>query len=319
MNIRPPHARTLGELICPSCRQPPDAWTLASSGTCTNTACDEIHPTLAGTNIPFVVTRDRKAFLQFDDLVRFGERVDVEDWLNRLERGSPAWEAALRVGMYAELHYRAAENVFTDLYRRFVAPIEHEIDAALDLGCGVGRFTAELATGLDCPVVGLDSAGLMLRLAQSVADHRRIYVPRMGPDAELTATTLVTTHARPVQPIRWICGDVHNPPLPAASFDVVTAINLFDSVNDPALALGQASAMLRPGGWLLMAQPDAWSATATPPDRWVPSSSSDWEELLATYGLETVDREDGLEWTLSRNGRTHFRYVSQARLVRLRY
>ena len=102
------------------------------------------------------------------------------------------------------------------------------------------------------------------------------------------------------------------------AFDLVTAVNLIDTTADPAVALGQAAALVRPGGHLLLAQPDAWSASATDPARWVPSNDATWDGLLHQYGLETIDREDGFDWELARTPRNRFRYVAHARLARRR-
>ena len=311
----PPSA--VPELICPSCRRPPEAWPVSvESGECTNPACQEVHPALAGTGIRVVVAGSRESFLdELNDELRFDVEADVTAWLDGMERGGASWEEAARLGMYADLHYRQEDSALDRLYQRFIEPLTATIESALDLGCGLGRFASIVSTGLGCHVTGLDSWPLALRFAHAATKHRQLHLPTMGPDAELAASPFTTPHELPTQPVLWVCGDVHNPPLPAAGFDLVTAINVFDSVGDPALALGQASALLRPGGLLLMAQPDSWNAAATPPSGWVSSSSAAWELLMAEYGFETIDREDGFEWTLTRNARTYFRYVSHARLA----
>lgn len=305
-------------LVCPTCRRPPNRWLLSNtSDRCPNPACERLHPTLPGTDIRAAVAADLDAFLEFDEPLRFDLPADVAAWIDTLHRGGPAWEAAARLGMYADLHYAQTASTLDQLYERFIAPLPATIESALDLGCGLGGFASRLAGGLGCHVTGLDSWPLALRFAEAAARHRELHVPIMGPDAELIASAITIGHRSAIQTIRWVCGDLHNPPFDARSFDLVTALNVFDTVNDPALALGQASAMLRPGGLLVMAQPDSWNAAATPPDRWIPSDSAAWEQLLDDYGLKTIDRDDGFVWTLTRNARTQFRYVSQARLVRL--
>ena len=100
------------------------------------------------------------------------------------------------------------------------------------------------------------------------------------------------------------------------AFDLVAAMNLIDTTADPVVALGQAAALVRPGGHLLLAQPDAWSASATDPARWVPSNDATWDDLLRQYGLETIDREDGFDWELAHTLRYRFHYVTHARLAR---
>ncbi len=277
-----------------------------------------MYEVLPGTNIPLVVAGGRASFLEFDSEVRFEHRQDTEAWIARLDRGSNTWEQAVRLGMYARLHHLTPDSIFARLYRRFIAPRATGIGSVVDLGCGLGAFAIALSSGLRCPVVGLDSWGLALRFADAVARGDELFVPSLLADASLVVEPLAPTQHRGQGLVRWVAGDVHDPPLPATAFDLVTAINLFDTVADPALALGQASALLRPGGYMLVAQPDALSAATTHPDRWLPSHGLVWDSLLAEYGLETVDRDDGFDWTLDRGPRTRFSYLSHAMLLRSR-
>jgi SAM-dependent methyltransferase len=305
--------------MCPSCRRPPTAWAVArDSFVCTNPECGTIHAALPGTGIPLVVRGERESFLQFDSEVRFELRPDAEAWIARLDRGSDMWEQAVRLGMYARMHYATPDSIFTRLYQRFIAPRATGIGSVVDLGCGVGAFAIALSSGLRCPVVGLDSWGLALRVADAVARGNELFVPIVLADASLVLGPLATTEHREEVSVRWVAGDVLDPPLRATSFDLVTAINLFDSVADPALALGQASALLRPGGYMLVAQPDALSAATTRPDRWLPSHGLVWDSLLVEFGLEVVDQDDGFDWTLNRGPRTRFTYLSHATLLRSR-
>ncbi len=321
-------------LVCPSCRQPPDAWPvntgarIATSFTCTNPACALDHPALPGTTIPLIVSRGRETYEDFDAEVRFDRRTAVEEWIMQLERGSDEWERAIRVGMYTVLHHGTTASIFTGLHQRFIATLTSEVTSIADLGCGVGGFTKLLADGSDCPVIGIDSWALALRVADAAVCADEVYVPVLQDDGELAIEAVQTVngrsssepHSRPnVAPdITWIAADVLDPPLPPASFDLVTAINLFDTVSDPALAIGQASALLRPGGHLLVAQPDALSATTTPPGRWLRSRGPVWDSVLAHYGLVTIDEDDGFDWVLHRDGRISFEYTSHASLLRLR-
>ncbi len=307
------------ELVCPSCRLPPAAWLIDNeSGVCTNPACGQAHPRLVGTYVSVVVAESRDVLIASDEVVDFANASSVMAWLAELEPGSELWEEALRLGMYARLHYGTPNSVFEQLYGRFLAPLDGTIESAIDIGCGLGRFSLELAQALHCSVVGLDSWPLGLRFAEAAARSAELHVPVMAANNWLVAAPVRNLLPVGKDPVRWLCADVHNPPLPARAFDLVVACNLFDVVREPALALGQASALLRPGGMLLMAQPDAWGPAATPADRWFSSSSPEWEQLLEAHGFDTLDRADGFEWTLSRTERTHFTYVSHGRLAVLR-
>lgn len=89
-----------------------------------------------------------------------------------------------------------------------------------------------------------------------------MYAPVLDADHRLGLTEL-KGHGDTTGLIDWVGGDAHDPPLAANQFDLAAAVSLFDSVSDPAVALAQTCALLRPGGLLLVAQPDAWTASVT--------------------------------------------------------
>ncbi len=252
-----------------------------------------------------------------DTSIRFDDANSVQAWVDQLEPGNNDWESAVLLGMYAELHYGHQRTQAQQLFDRFLDG-STPISRALDLGCGVGRSSVELTIRFGSDVVGLDSWPLALRFAEAAAHHPEVYVPRLEASNRLTVASIAIAHADPADRVRWVCANVHQPPLEAGVYDLVVALNLFDTVANPSLALGQASALLRPGGQLLIAQPDAWSPQATPANSWLSSESDDWQQLLDAYNLKTVDSEDGFAWTLQRTRRTSFNYVSHARLMELR-
>jgi 2-polyprenyl-3-methyl-5-hydroxy-6-metoxy-1,4-benzoquinol methylase len=96
----------------------------------------------------------------------------------------------------------------------------------LDVGCGEGRFAAELA-GAGISVVGVDVAEEPLRRARS---------------------------RHPFLDLRIVpAGDIW--PLPDASFDVVWAGETIEHVADTAGWLREVRRVLRPGGSLLLSTP----------------------------------------------------------------
>jgi len=309
-------AAPVTDLVCPRCRQPPDAWPIdPTTLRCTNPACTVEYSKLPGTEIEFV---SAGVFdVEANPSVGFDDENAMRAWVAGLEPGSDHWEQALMVGNYANAHHGQNRPMFSALLDRFIAPNCSQINTAVDLGCGVGAFTGLLARRLASEVIGLDSWAMALRVAEAQAGPDPVHVPTLGNDAKLTVTSLqAPTTQSP--PIRWVCGDILDPPLPAGSFDLVTAISVFDSVSNPLVALGQASALLRPGGLLLIAQPDAWAAHVTPPEGWLSSDGEAWQQLMGHYELETIDQEDGFTWVLARGPRTQYRYVSHAMLARRR-
>lgn len=101
-----------------------------------------------------------------------------------------------------------------------------------DLGCGTGTLSLLLAEG-GHHVHGVDFSAEMLRLAHEKADS-------MG------------------SPPRFTHGDVAEPPLPVASFDVVLSRHVLWALPDPAAVLANWARLLRAGGALVLVE-GSWS------------------------------------------------------------
>jgi len=132
----------------------------------------------------------------------------------------------------------------------------------LDLGCGPGTITVDLAERV-APgrVVGLDAAAGVLGEASALAGRRGVAV-------------------------EWVVGDALALPFADAAFDVVHAHQLLQHLADPVGALREAARVLRPGGLLAVRDVDYAATTWYPPDAGLDA----WLEL---YG--TVARGNGGE------------------------
>ncbi|HTR71953.1 MAG TPA: class I SAM-dependent methyltransferase [Solirubrobacteraceae bacterium] len=138
-----------------------------------------------------------------------------------------------------------------DLRRRFLLDNVAAGERILDVGCGEGRFAADLAAA-GVSVVGLDVAEEPLRRArarQAIRGEARGEVlgegrGEVGGEARAGALDL-----RLVEPDReW--------PLPDASFDAVWAGEVIEHVADTGLLLSEARRVLVPGGRLLLSTPN---------------------------------------------------------------
>ncbi len=115
----------------------------------------------------------------------------------------------------------------------------------LDVGCGPGTITAELARLL-APgrVVGIDRE-------PAVLDEAR----RVAPDE-----------------VELVEGDVYGLEFDAGSFDVVHAHQVLQHLADPVAALRQMRRVLRPDGWLAVRDSDygafVWHPADSRLDRW---------------------------------------------------
>ncbi|MBP2406028.1 Demethylmenaquinone methyltransferase [Streptomyces netropsis] len=124
--------------------------------------------------------------------------------------------------------------------------------AVLDIGCGPGTITADLAARVpQGAVTGLDAAADVLERARAVARERGL------------------------DNVRFTTGDVHALDFPDGSFDVVHAHQVLQHVGDPVAALREMRRVCRPGG--VVAVRDADYAAMT----WYPRvpGLDDWLDL----------------------------------------
>ncbi len=275
------------------------------SGAATGSAAQRC-PTVPGTTVPRVTTSE--------PILATGppnsDAATVERWSTTIDRGSHLWEHTIRVGMYARAHY--SSPFFDRLIDATLGSIAPEVRTVVDLGCSAGGLANRIARWTDRDdrdVVGVDLDPLAIGVAASVSSTGAAAIPV----TDGFSTTVDHVSAGEPSDVTWVCGDVLEPPLLAGTFDLVLAVNLFDSVDDPSVAVGQASALVRPGGWLLAAHPGAWNANATPPDRWL--ATGDWNDLYAAYGLQIADHHEGIEWVLERSSRSSYRFDVPATLL----
>lgn len=138
----------------------------------------------------------------------------------------------------------------------------------LDLGCGVGRTSFDLAAGDPASLVlGIDVGLGLLRLARGAA-HGRVAYPRRRIGLVYDQRRFAVAPAGAERVDFWAC-DALALPFPAGIAKLAVALNLLDCVPEPVRLLSGLAGVLRPGGRLLLATPYDWSARVTPPETWI--------------------------------------------------
>ena len=143
---------------------------------------------------------------------------------------------------------------------RFAPP---RADLGVEVGCGVGA-DLRLLRRFVRRVIGLDMAPCAVRCANAQLAGQR--VPRYR---RLEGRSYAQTTAWQLPPLSgWLVavGDALGLPLCEEAADVVLALNLLDNVADPVGLLRGLSALLKPGGLLIVSSPFAWRDDLTPPE-----------------------------------------------------
>ena len=156
--------------------------------------------------------------------------------------------------------WRTAENS-----AGYLLPHLRPGQALLDIGCGPGTITLDLAAAVaPGQTVGIDRAG------QPLADARQ------------AATDRGLTN------VAYAVGDAYQLDFPANSFDVVHAHQVLQHLTDPVAALKEMARVCRPGG--VVAARDADYAAMT----WYPQDSrlDRWQQLYHQVAVDNGAEPD---------------------------
>ena len=193
-------------------------------------------------------------------------------------------------------------DVVLELLRERLA---ERVDDALDIGTNVGGMAHRVAR-LATRVTGVDTAFNPVLAARRVnAQHPatlRTY-RRFDDGLRFEERPLPA----PAGNAEFLVASAFALPL-AGEFDVVTALNVLDSVEDPGALLGRVHQRLRRGGLFALSSPYSWGSDDTPRERWLGGtralgSAEAVTGALRRIGFEVVEERDGIPWVLREHRR----------------
>ncbi len=108
----------------------------------------------------------------------------------------------------------------------------------------------------------------------------------------------------------FLVADAVDPPLGAEEWDTVLLRSIYDQVRAPGILLGQAGALLKSGGWLVVATPYQFSERSPLADVEDPAADLRWRLVNGVHGthFELVGQHESL-WVLRDNPRRFFGYL----------
>lgn len=142
----------------------------------------------------------------------------------------------------------------------------------LDIGCGVGRTTWELANRTSRWTLGLDLHLPMLKMAHQVLRDKRVRyeLRRTGLIYELKDFPFEQEGASHID--FWAC-DAMCLPFPDHSVDQCVALNVLDCVSAPSQVLREVANVTKDGSQSLFSTPYDWTAQVTPQSEWIGGTS----------------------------------------------
>jgi SAM-dependent methyltransferase/uncharacterized protein YbaR (Trm112 family) len=247
---------------------------------CTNDACQREYPILDG--IPILVGPLRE-FLA-ENLLQATARDDLSPLLESV-LGDCAGPASAfdvvrhQLNCYAWDHYathdpdeprtaRAPGAAVRVLGRGLALAGDAARAPAVDLGCGVGGTTFDLAERTTGLVLGIDLNLAMLRLASRVLRTGVVQYPRKRTGVVYDRRVFDVPFARREAVDFWAC-DVAALPFDDDTFGLGVAMNVIDCVRAPRDVIAEAGRVLAPGAPLVITSPYDWAATATPIETWL--------------------------------------------------
>jgi putative 4-mercaptohistidine N1-methyltranferase len=138
----------------------------------------------------------------------------------------------------------------------------------LDLGCGVGGLTFELARICD-EVIGIDFSRRFISAARELQRRGRLRYDRIEAGVLTTPRTARVPDSIDRSRVTFEVGDATALRDDIEQFDVVIMANLLDRLRDPMRCLRRLAKIVEPRGQLVISSPYTWLEDYTPRAKWL--------------------------------------------------
>ncbi|CAM2008653.1 class I SAM-dependent methyltransferase [Acanthopleuribacter pedis] len=227
---------------------------------------DDLYPRLCGTpvlqpDIDLYLTNELMAVSRA--MAQMGEKDDIKEWFFKrygffaqpeplpmdseiLGEGYPGfWENLGLPSFIQDLEIQTPEDLVLD------AIGAHHPSLGLDLGCGQGGMTQQMAEMCN-QVIGLERNFFLAATANHLLRQKEINTQFFDPSRGRQSASF---KKKAVDNATVICGDIEQMPFNEPLFDWVHCGHVLDLIDDPAAVLVQIMRIMKPGGTLSICTP----------------------------------------------------------------
>ncbi|MDB2429437.1 class I SAM-dependent methyltransferase [bacterium] len=214
---------------------------------------------------------------------------------------SEVYESGRYVGEYLLFHFGSAEEILPwpggpaealDFPVRTVGHFSKgRVKRALDVGCAVGRSTLEMSRSAD-EVIGIDFSKAFVATAEKVRKGERVRYERLEEAGEVASLEVRIPEGVSPGKVGFEVGDAMGLREDLGAFDRVHAANLVCRLPEPRRFLSRLSALVKPGGELVLATPCTWLEEFTSKENWPSGSTAEWLERELGEEFKLVGKAD---------------------------
>lgn len=209
-------------------------------------------------------------------------------------------------------------QVFEVVDQMIARQLSKPVSRALDIGTNVGGMALRLAKHAH-NVIGIDTS------FNSVLTARKIQCGT--PELQTSYHRYVDGHhyeeytiTHQVSNSEFLVASLYHLPY-NDQFDLISALNVIDVVEDPREFLSILAAQVRVGGLLLLTSPYSWGSDDVPIDNWLGasaehSSADATREAIEQLGFTIVDEQDDVPWVLREHQRWYRVFLNHCILAR---
>jgi len=243
------------------------------------------------------------------------------EWARRKQAARDFWSKLAKRKDYKKLK-KMRRKEKQNKSKKLVGSLEKGKKRALDMGCGVGRSTFELASEFE-EVVGLDSSTRFILVASQLQQGETVRY-RLPAEGELDSYHSIDLCDYPTlnenrDRCQFLQADGSNLDPKYSDYDLVLAGNILERLYAPSKFLSMIHTKINIGGLLVLTSSYAWSESVTPKSQWLGGfkesaenvSSFDTIEKLLSPNFKLINKPNDIPYVIRERERKFTYNISQ--------